>query len=92
MRISETRRRLRDEYGHRGFYPSRYVEIPKWASDGRIIRLTRRSKKLFAVNVDGVIEAGMIAGRITSETCLVRGSGFILALRFDEFGARSATR
>ena len=42
------RRRLRDEYRHEGFYPSRYVEVASWDSGARIIRLSRRSKKRFA--------------------------------------------
>jgi hypothetical protein len=73
MRKSETHRRLRDEYKHPGFYPSRYVEIPKWVSDGRILRPTRRSKKLFAVNAARSVRAGMITGRTMCEIFPVPG-------------------
>lgn len=81
MTKSDTRRRLRDEYKYPGFYPSRYVEIPKWASDGRVIRLTRRSKKLSAVNTAQFAQAGMIARSATCEIFLVPGCGFTLDSR-----------
>lgn len=38
------RKQLNDKYHYSGFYPNRYLEVAKWDSDARIIRLTRRSK------------------------------------------------
>jgi len=92
MGKNETRRRLRDEYKYPGFYPSRYVEIPKWASDGRVIRLTRRSKKLFAVNAERFTERCTIARHTTYEIFLVLGCGSTLGLKSDELTAGCAAR
>jgi len=52
---------LRDQYRHPGFYPSRAVGIATWDDGARIIRLTRRSKKRFAVAVRLSTEDGTIA-------------------------------
>ncbi len=62
---------LRGQYRHRGFYPSRAVGIATWDDGTRIIRLTRRSKKRFAVAVrlsteDGTTADGLIPNDFTA--------------------------
>ncbi len=68
MSIREVRRRLRDEYGHRGFYPSRYVTVPQWDVDARIIELTRRSKKRSVGHAARPIKVGMTGEPTALET------------------------
>jgi hypothetical protein len=68
MSIREVRRRLRDEYAHRGFYPSRYVTVPQWDLGARIIELTRRSKKRCVVCATRLIKGGMTAELTVLET------------------------
>jgi len=53
---------LKDQYRHLGFYPHRTVGIAAWDEDARIIRLTRRSKKQSAADVEQYLAAGMIDG------------------------------
>jgi hypothetical protein len=61
MESVERTEQLRDQYRHPGFYPSRAVGIATWDDGARIIRLTRRSKKRFAVAVRRSTEDGMTA-------------------------------
>jgi len=67
MAIEDKTEELRDRYRHPGFYPGRGVLIAPKDSDARIIRLTRRSKKQFAVNARQSIRDGMIEESVIFE-------------------------
>lgn len=58
MRNEQQTEELRDRYRYTGFYPSRMVSIARWDDGARIIRLTRRSKKLDVARVAWSIEGG----------------------------------
>ena len=76
------RKQLNDEYRYSGFYPNRYLEVAKWDSDARIIRLTRRSKKLYAELAGEFIGAGMTERHIEHGICRVQLLGSFLSSRF----------
>lgn len=90
MITREIRRRLRDEYRYTGFYTSRYVEVARWDHEGRVIRLTRRSKKRYVEHVAGFKEGGMTVRYIERGTCHARVCVFISNLRFADYDARRA--
>lgn len=87
MRVREIRKRLRDEYGQAGFYPSRYVAVAPWDLDARIIRLTRRSKKRYVAVAGQFSAVGMTARRIVRETCRVQARRCLSSSSFDGFAA-----
>ena len=70
---------LRDRYRHPGFSPSVKVEVAQWDEGARIIRLTRRSKKLFAAFVGQRNRAGTTEGCGELEICPVVMSGYSLS-------------
>lgn len=92
MVASKIRRRLRDEYRHEGFYPSRYVERASWDDGACIIRLNRRSKKRFVVFAEGFTEVGMIGRTVVHEIFRVQRSEFFLNLKFVERAAMCARK
>jgi hypothetical protein len=66
---------LRDHYRYPGFYPSRVICVASWDDGARIIRLTRRSKKRFAVAARLSTEDGTTAGHDGSGTSHVEMLG-----------------
>ena len=82
------RKQLNDEYRYSGFYPNRYLEVAKWDSDARIIRLTRRSKKLYAEPAGKFIGAGMIERHIEPGICRVQPLGSFLSSRFVAYNVK----
>ena len=92
MKKRINRQRLRDEYRHEGFYPNRYVDIASWDSGARIIQLSRRSKKRYAVFVVPCTEDGTTGKTVEQEICHAERLGSSLNLNFDELTARSAAR
>jgi hypothetical protein len=82
MRKERRTEELRDRYRHRGFYPSRTVSTASWDEGARVIRLTRRSKKLNAVDAQRCIKDGTIDVGGECEISRVEMPGFFLSLKF----------
>jgi hypothetical protein len=79
MRNEQRTEELRDRYRHSGFYPSRAVEVARWDDGARVLRLTRRSKKLYVAAVELSIEDGTIGGDVECETLHVETRGSSLS-------------
>jgi len=75
---------LRDQYRHRNFYPSQKIELVKWDDKARVITLSRRSKKHFAVDVIRNLKAGMTGERKEYEILDAEMPGYILSLKCGE--------
>jgi hypothetical protein len=82
MRNEQRTEELRDRYRHSGFYPNRAVSVASWDAGARIIRLTRRSKKLNAVSAEWCIEDGTIDVGVESEISRVAMPESFLSLKF----------
>jgi len=75
MESGQRTEELRDQYRHPGFHPSRVVCVASWDDGARIIRLTRRSKKRFAVAARLSTKDGTTAGHGGSGTSRVEMLG-----------------
>lgn len=86
------KRRLVDEYRFPGFYPKANVQGIFKEPKARVIKLTRRQKKLSAERVEQVTEAFTIRRRGEFGTYRVGMPGFTWSFRYDEYCAGSAGR
>ncbi len=76
MRKERPDRELRDQYRYPGFTPGRNVEASPWDEEAKVLCLTRRSKKQFAVVARRFIEGGTIAAAAECEICRVEAPAY----------------